>query len=339
VKNPRVFYGFRRLPGLDTYAHGGMVKLQRMRGRFPNNPDRYNILYLVSSCLPPCAREIIKKSKQKGIKLVWNQNGVYYKAWYGDGYEKENKKMGSLMHMADHVFYQSQFCKRSADKFLGTYNGSSEILYNAVDTNIFVPKKNVVPGNELMLLSAGSQNAFYRLETVLKTLFHVLKLGRKAKLIIAGEVSWGYGNREVVNSTRRLIRDLKLEEYVIFQSRFSQKEAPSIYQQAHILLHPQYKDSCPGVVIEAMACGLPVVYSNSGGVPELVGSAAGIGVQVEDSWDKDFPPSPEKMAESVLSVADDFDRYSEAARQRARDCFDLQPWLDRHQAIFMGLLT
>ena len=38
----------------------------------------------------------------------------------------------------------------------------------------------------------------------------------------------------------------------------------------------KYKDPCPNSVIEAMSCGLPILYSNSGGLPELVNNRCGV---------------------------------------------------------------
>ena len=43
-------------------------------------------------------------------------------------------------HLADYVFWQSKFCKKTSDKFLGKRRGEGEILYNSVDTSLFTPK-------------------------------------------------------------------------------------------------------------------------------------------------------------------------------------------------------
>ena len=63
------------------------------------------------------------------------------------------------------------------------------------------------------------------------------------------------------------------------------------------------KDPCPSAVIEAMACGLPVVYPASGGTVELVGDEAGIGVPHPDGWERDEPPDPEALADAVAQRA------------------------------------
>ena len=48
----------------------------------------------------------------------------------------------------------------------------------------------------------------------------------------------------------------------------------------------KYKDPCPNTVIEALSCGLPVLYSKSGGLPELVNNSCGVGLTVKNSWER-----------------------------------------------------
>jgi glycosyltransferase involved in cell wall biosynthesis len=90
-------------------------------------------------------------------------------------------------------------------------------------------------------------------------------------------------------------------------------------------------------VIEAMACGLPVVYPASGGTVELVGAEAGVGVPHDDSFERDTPPPAEALAEAVAAVLGERERYAAAARRRAAARFALGPWLDRHAELFEEL--
>ncbi len=110
-----------------------------------------------------------------------------------------------------------------------------------------------------------------------------------------------------------------------------------MFRRAHLLLHTKVKDPCPTLVLEAMACGLPVVHPASGGTVELVGDVGGIGVPHPDTWDRDDPPSPEALADAVDRVLADLPAYAAAARARAVERFSLEPWLERHRALFERL--
>ncbi len=159
-----------------------------------------------------------------------------------------------------------------------------------------------------------------------------------ARLIIAGRLNSGWGHFQVAGRIQNLVKKMGLDKLVEFQPVYSQEQAPRIYQQADVFLTACYMDVCPTAVIEAMACGLPVIYSASGGTPELVGSEAGVGVAVEASWDYYQVPQPEELAKAILEVAKDKEKMSLAARKRAVEHFDLKPWLKKHQEIFDTLI-
>jgi hypothetical protein len=126
---------------------------------------------------------------------------------------------------------------------------------------------------------------------------------------------------------------------VEFLGEYTQRDAPGIFGRADVLIHTRYDDLCPNVVIEAMACGVPVVYSRSGGTPELVGNAAGIGVETGHSWDQEPIADPDAWADALERVVSDRPVYSDAARQRAVECFDLRPWIQRHGRIFERVMS
>lgn len=330
----RVYYGLNNVTRPDAMAFGGTVKFQSLQDDFPNTVRGYNLVYLVSSGIPPAAAALVRAARKKGARFVWNQNGVGFPAWHGPGWERVNAPMRELLEMADHVFYQSRFCQVSADRYIGASHAPSEVLYNAVDTARFVPR--APSSRPLTLLVAGSHWQGYRVQVAIDALSRVRREIPDARLRIAGRFCWtsqDAAEREV----RGWIHARGLDSAIDLSGAYSQRDAPGVMAQGDILIHAKCNDPCPTLVLEAMACGLPVVYSKSGGVPELVGSDAGRGVVSEVNWETHTPPAPADIAMAVLDIAPYLGRFRAMARERAM-MFDLQPWRQRHRVVFNSLM-
>jgi glycosyltransferase involved in cell wall biosynthesis len=319
----RVFYGHDRVPVPGDSVAGGTAKFQRLAARFPNSPRDFSLLYLGSTWLPRDLRPLLWIARRRRVPVVVNQSGVAYPGWAGHETREINDRFRRALRAADHLLYQSEFCKRCADEFLGEPNGTWEVLYNAVDVEQFAP--DGAPPDVPVLLLGGDQTQGYRLELALRTLAQL----PDARLIVTGRL---------VSDPQPLLRELAIAERVEFAGRYAQRDAPALFRRAHVLLHTKVLDPCPSLVVEAMACGLPVVYAASGGTVELVGDEAGIGVPHPQSWERDEPPAPEALADALRQVLADRERYAAAARRRAVERFALEPWLDRHAEVFEALL-
>jgi glycosyltransferase involved in cell wall biosynthesis len=325
-----VFYGHDRIPTLDEAAHGGTVKFQQLERELPNEPQGFNVLYLGSSTRPPDSSGLIRLARARGAAIVLNQNGVAYPGWHGPGWERTNEPLAELLLAADHVFFQSAFCERSSERFLGEPNGASEILHNPVDTDRFVPGAR--PDRPLTLLLGGNQYQRYRFESAVRALALVAE-ERDVRLLVAGRISWHADARLAEQEAAELLTEAEVTERVELIGAFTQREAPALYRRADVLIHTKYNDPCPTVVLEAMASGLPIVYSASGGTPELVGGA-GVGIQAPEDWERDHPPDPEALARAILEAAERSDELGPAARARAEERFALPRWIDRHRGLF-----
>ncbi|MBN1167439.1 MAG: glycosyltransferase family 4 protein [Methanospirillaceae archaeon] len=273
------------------------------------------------------------------MKIVWNQNGVSYPASEPQKWNKINKDYKKRIHKADYVIYQSLFCKSSADEFLGVFEGPQSIIYNCVDTGFFTPSKNPDISRPLTLLLGGNQYRKYRLETALYTIAKIKQEIPDVRLIVTGTVAWdGKRKDSCMKEVQQVIQHLGITKNVEFTGKYSQKDAPDLYSRADILLHTKWRDPCPGLVIEAMSCGLPIIYSKSGGLPELVADDAGIGIPAKGDWDSIDPPDPELLCNAVLQVAQKLDWYSQNARRLAVTKFDLKDFISSHEKIFKEIL-
>jgi glycosyltransferase involved in cell wall biosynthesis len=326
----QVFYGGARAGDIG----GPLVKVKRLQQFYPEYTWNYNIVYALSNAayLSPFAINLLSKKK---IPIVLNQNGVFYPGWYAGNWRGMNAQMANAYHRADYVFWQSNFCRRAANKFLGQREGPGEILFNAVDTNLFAPKDKKSSEMFTFLLTGNiNKHLSYRLESSLLGLKIARDNGLDAKINIGGSLS-----KEVLDIAHALIKKLRLSKYVIFLGQYSQKSAPAIYQSADAYIMTKYLDPCPNTVLEAMSCGLPIIYSDSGGIPELVGEAAGVGLAVPEVWESAiYVPSIESIAEGMLLVSKNHAVMKKEARRRAVDMFDIVQWIEKHDHIFRKLL-
>ena len=322
----RLFYGWDVIPGPGEPVAGGTAKLQKLAVRWPNDPTGFSLLYLGTSYLPRDLRALLWVARRRGAPVVVNVDGVAYPGWAGDRTDEVNAPLRRAVTAAEHVIYQSAFSKRSADEFLGPARGGWEILPNAVDVERFAP--GAPPADGPVVLLGGDQTQAYRLELGLETFRLVLDEHPGARLLVGGRL---------VSDPASTVERLGLRGAVDFLGRYSQAEAPDVFARAHVLLHTKVNDPCPTTVIEALACGVPVVYAASGGTVELVGDEGGIGVPHPAGYERDEPPPADALAAAVGAVLADRPHYAEGARRRAVERFALASWLDRHAELFAEL--
>jgi glycosyltransferase involved in cell wall biosynthesis len=329
-KLARVFYAGGRPGNLG----GPLVKIKRLNDNFPQELSHFNIVYVLSNA-NYLSKFLIDFFKKKKIPIILNQNGIFYPGWYGAGWEKKNNEMSYVYHNADYVLWQSKFCKDAADKFLGKREGGGEILYNAINTSIFKPKKNLETQPFTFLITGKIDNhLFYRLDTSIKALRKVIDMGFDVQIKIAG-----YLSNSIILKLYSLIEDLNLGSHVIVSGEYSQANAANVYQSSDAYIMMKYLDSCPNVVLEAMSCGLPILYSASGGVPELVGSEAGVGLYVPENWGKSiYVPALDEIATGMIKIMQNRLVMSTAARIRAIEFFDTSNWINRHKKVFKKFL-
>ena len=242
--------------------------------------------------------------------------------------------MRKLREAADFVVYQSEFCKTSAAKFLGPCETPSAILYNPVDLEVFCPDRaKTFSGSPLRLLAAGTHGTRDRVTSALDALGELRRGGIEAVLTVAGRFQWADGEKDFARESARL----GLQDVVRRVARFSQNDAPALYRAHDLLVHPKYMDPCPTVVLEAMASGLAVVGSRSGGMPEIVSEDSGALIDGPQDWDIRHTPPGSELAAAVAGLLPNLPEFSLAARRNAEARFDVARWIENHAAVFSNL--
>ena len=123
---------------------------------------------------------------------------------------------------------------------------------------------------------------------------------------------------------------LGLSDCVEFRDAVPPEEMPRHMAESDLVVLPSFYDSFGIVLIEAMACGLPVVATRCGGPEEMVDDSVGRLVAVGDAGD---------LADGILAVIDRYEAYDqEAIRRRAEERFDYRRVAARIHALYEMVL-
>jgi glycosyltransferase involved in cell wall biosynthesis len=110
---------------------------------------------------------------------------------------------------------------------------------------------------------------------------------------------------------------------LLWSGLLPREQIPALARSAHLLFSADVHPACPNSVIEALACGLPVISFDTGSLSELVTPQTGyIGPYGSNSWQLE-PPDVAGLALGAENVLKNWPAFSLAARQRAESVFGL----------------
>lgn len=214
---------------------------------------------------------------------------------------------------SDGVTAVSRFLK---EKTLTNYDIDKDIkvIPNFVDTELFKPnsdctfRKNIASGGEKILVHTSNFRQVKRVADTIK-IFDIVQKEVPSKLILVGD---GPERSEC----ERLVRQLSLIDKVKFLGK--QDGLVEILTASDIFLIPSQSESFGLAALEAMSCGLPVISSSVGGLPELVAhNECGFIAEIGDV---------ERMAKYAIDLLTNERKYnifSQNARERAVRKFDI----------------
>jgi L-malate glycosyltransferase len=225
---------------------------------------------------------------------------------------------------SDAVTAPSAYLRQATLELMGG-GAPVEVIPNFVDTGRYVPGARRPRGADGELLLAHVSN-FRRVKRPLDVIaiFAAVDRVRRARLVLIGD-----GPER--SAAERRVRELGLQDRVDFrgkQERFAEELAA-----ADVFLLPSESESFGVAALEAMSCGVPVVASAVGGLPEVVEhGVSGMLAPVGDI---------EAMASHALALGDAarWAAFSLAARARAVERFARAPAIDRYESLYRRLLT
>lgn len=208
-------------------------------------------------------------------------------------------------------------------------NKNIDVIYNFVDTNYYKPTGNVqlragiAPKGEKVLIHTSNFRPVKRVSDVIKIFNRVLK-EVPCKLLLVGD---GPDRSEC----EKLTRKLNISKEVVFLGK--QECIIEVLNSADIFLIPSQSESFGLAALEAMSCGLPVIASNIGGLPELVRhDETGFIAEIGDI---------ERMAKytvDLLTNKKKYELFSHNARQRAINYFDVSVIVPQYEKLYKRII-
>jgi glycosyltransferase involved in cell wall biosynthesis len=287
-------------------------------------------------------RQLIKlwRLKRRGVPVVQRLDGInwmhrqtpfnpryFLKAEYGNLLMNYTRN-----RLADHIIYQSEFVARRWAEVYGPASVSHTVIHNGVDLETYSP---IGPGKpptdrcRIMVVEGtfdGGHDIGLRL---VLDLAHELVNSHKLRveLVVAGRA----------NEKVRAYWNGYAEVPLVWKGVVAREEIPVLDRSAHFYFSAELNAPCPNSVIEALACGLPVVAYDTGSLPELVGGDAGQVVPYPGNpWKLELPNSA-RLAKAALEIYHNQVKFRAGARARAETKFDIHQLVARYLEVLSSI--
>ncbi len=276
------------------------------------------------------------KARRRGRRIVQRLDGinwVHRARWAGLRYTIRaiygNANLSFIRaRLAHHVIYQSHFIKHWWEDWYRPARVPSSVILNGVDLNRYTPhglherpsghvRLLVVEGSLAGGLNYGLFNA--------TSLARALTKRFKIELMIVGRVDGRTKNKlKHQNNFRIQFMDTTPRDHI-----------PWLMRSSHLLFSAEVNPPCPNSVIEALACGLPVVGFDTGSLSELVQGGAGRLVPYGANQWKLRQPDISALAEAATEVLQNQIRFRKSAREKAESAFDVEKMVDEYLKVLL----
>jgi glycosyltransferase involved in cell wall biosynthesis len=194
------------------------------------------------------------------------------------------------------------------------------VMYNGVDEKFFYPTQKTSKENGKYIMYVG------RIDRE-KGLFDLVECGR----YVCNEMNNVYfilaGNGRDLSRLKQKTKKVGLENKFKFLGQVDKNQLVKLYQNASIFVLPSYHEGLPGVVLEAMSCGLPVITTDVRGNRDLISNGKN-GIIVSSR-------APKKLADAIISILND-DKMQNTLGKNARKTIEENYTWDIISSKFLG---
>lgn len=226
-----------------------------------DEPEQHDVLFAFAPTT--VSGETIERSKKAGAKFILRMDGVPED---NRNSGKGTRRLVEYALKADVVIFQSYFVEQTVGRILRD-NGlrcPTVIVPNGVDTEIFSTEGDRVnlEGHPKILHMAYRKDNNKRYEEVLAMYREFWTYHKTANLVLLGRypTEWTDYNMGFFNG----------EKYQRLGVLQEEERKAAFIRSCDVMFYPSFADPAPNVVLEAMACGIPIVYNRYGGVSEYV---------------------------------------------------------------------
>lgn len=260
-------------------------------------------------------------TKHFGKKDVIHLHGSEFEKFYEDASLRTKKKICRLFSECDQVLVLGNNWKELVVSIAP--QAKVLILPNAVP----IPKQQTCWSENPKLLYLGVLIPRKGVEDLLEAFIRLQEkeLGKKLQLLVAG-------TGVLEDSLRKKVRDLKLEDQVIFCGWVDGKKKEQLLLNSQCLVLPSYYEGLPVALLEAMSYGLPVISTPVGSIEDAVVSGKN-GYLVS-------PGQREALAKAIESTVSDsmhWKQLSEQARKTVIENYNEEQYFKEIEQIYRKL--
>lgn len=244
----------------------------------------YDIVHALTPMMPRYPHKVVKACRKTPFLLGPVNGGLPFPSGFQETAKQESANLNFLRTLgrslipgyvetykkADKILVGSTYTLQMLKEMFAIPNSKTELFYeNGISKDFLSQAKNASEGSKVKLLFVGRLVPYKCADVVIEALSHLDKeVQDKISLSIVGDGS------ERTNLEQQ-VQKLNLNHIVSFVGWVNQQQTLEYYSQSDIFCFPSIREFGGAVVLEAMACGLPCIVANNGGIAEYVTEETG----------------------------------------------------------------